>query len=100
MDFFTQALRTAFETKGNSQSFYHNGEQIILHSEMNIDEVFEIFDNEISLDKNGLILLEESIDNLQKQKGLMDSDPLHSETAENLGDELQYEYERFLKNNF
>jgi hypothetical protein len=97
IDFITGAISKAFETGGNTSSYIYGGDTLIIHSEMNLDEVFEIFEIELHIRESSLILLEESIDNLL-QKNLEKAEPRNSEAFNNMEEELMYEYDLYLNN--
>jgi len=97
IDFITGALQKAFETGGDTASYIANGESFVIHSEMNLEEVFEVFENELYINESSLLLLEESIDNLI-QKNLKKEEPRNPECFDNMEEELVYEYNLYLQN--
>ena len=97
IDFITGAIHKAFETGGDTASYIYAGETFIIHSEMNIEEIFEVFENELDIKESSLLLLEESIDNVL-QKDLKNVEPRNPECFENMEEELMYEYNLYLRN--
>ena len=97
MDFISAAIQKAFETGGNTYSYILGDDVIVIHSEMNIDEVFSVFHDEIDINESSLLLLEESIDNLL-QKNLKNAEASNSEVFSNMEEELMYEYNLYLNN--
>lgn len=95
MDFITAALKQAFYTGRNCSSFIWEGETIVLHDEMNIEEVFEILDNEIPLTSEQFSYLKDSFLKIcEESKG---DDTFHGrarneEIFSSLLDELRYEF--------
>ena len=97
INFISDAINKAFETGGNTTSYIVGDDVVIIHSEMNLDEVFEVFHDELLISESSLILLEESIDNLLK-KNLKNVSPINNECFDNMEEELMYEYDLYLNN--
>ena len=97
IDFISQAINKAFETGGDTASYIVGDDVIVIHSEMNIDEVFSVFHDELDISESSLLLLEESIENLL-QKNLKNIEPTNSECFDNMEEELMYEYNLYLNN--
>ena len=97
INFISEAIMKAFETGGNATSYIVGDDVVVIHSEMNLDEVFEVFHDELFISESSLILLEESIYNLLK-KNLKNASPTNNECFDHMEEELLYEYDLYLKN--
>lgn len=97
IDFITLSIKKSLETGKDNMSYVCNGDTFVIHSEMNLEEVFEVFNNELYVNDSSLILLDESIDNLIK-KNLKNTEPITPEVFDNMEEELIYEYNLYLKN--
>ena len=101
MDFITAALKQAFDTGKNCISFMWEGEAIVLHNEMNIEEVFEILDNDIPLTSDQYSYLENSFLNICDEANgdeTFHGRARNEEVFSSLLDELRYEFNLYTNN--
>ena len=101
MDFITEALKKAFETGRNTSSIIVDDEVIVLHDEMNIEELFELFYSEVTLSKEHFSYIENSFLNVCEQsKGneFYYGRARNEECFSSLLEEFQYEFNLFTKN--
>jgi len=95
---FIDTFKKAFETGNDVSTFYVNDQSYTLHVDMNIDEVFEIFSDQLVLSEAQLKIVEQAVENLL-QTNIGNAESTNSECFDNLKDELIYEYNLYLESN-
>ena len=101
MDFITAAIRKAFETGNNTASIIVEDQVIVLHEEMHLEELFEIFESEVTLSEDHFSYVEKSFLNVcEKSKGdeTYYGRARNEECFSSLLEELQYEFNLFASN--
>lgn len=86
-----QALKKAFESGGPTALINLNGEDIIIHREMNPDEVLEIIQTNIQYPPIVLDLIEQSIDQIINSD-IGNGEPQNTEVFSTIKEEIEYEY--------